>query len=358
MKTQIIKIISCLVAGFILSACVGAVNVPDGAVEPVHPCIANPFEDTCGGAEFNDARKVACVGSNSNQCAPIIMRVCEADSLDALCADRETYYPAQKTACGDEPDSKRCALTITRVCDIDSLDALCADNQTYYSAQETACMDEPNSSRCHQTLDRVCGVNLFGTLCQLANLTMRHLPLPSNVRSGSIRGGQPTDAPYGSCYGTYGTLHYSCYVVVPESINIKPLNNTNTGTAIYAGSVVAQHAANNRTGCRQGTDRCFYNYHSNITKDIDIIVDFDNNTLSYSGDLTLDNLNPRKTHVFNINGNFTDRGILTGTVDFNTAETPLIGLIGQDEVIGVFASSYENQDSFAGGFTATRQPAE
>ncbi len=33
MKTQIIKIIPCLLAGFILSACVGAVNLPSSETE-------------------------------------------------------------------------------------------------------------------------------------------------------------------------------------------------------------------------------------------------------------------------------------------------------------------------------------
>ncbi len=113
MKTQIIKIIPCLLAGFILSACVGAVNLPAGTIaesktetsesetqtpkklvikepepiavvdkepeqqividrQPENPCIANPFKPTCG-AGFASARAVIinrCIVGNTAQADP------------------------------------------------------------------------------------------------------------------------------------------------------------------------------------------------------------------------------------------------------------------------------------------------
>ncbi len=346
MKTQIIKIIPCLLAGFILSACVGAVTVPEGKGEPANPCIANPFGDSCDSADFNDARKAVCVGSNSERCIPIITRVCEADSLDALCADRETYYSAQRRACLGNNTDPRCELTITRVCDADSLDAVCNGLTAYFPMQRTICTDEINSDRCLPIIARICGMNAFDALCQLSNLTLDDLPAPSN--SSFLK--TSFNTPFGRCSrsdSSAGDAVTSCFVAIPLTINIIPLNNTNTGTATYAGSVSIQHIDNHDGAmCNQG--RCRDNFFQALTENIDIIVDFRNSTLSYSGFVSSSD-NP-----FNINGNFTDRGILTGKVNFRSAETPLYGLIGQVEAIGVFSNGH----GFAGGFTATRQPAE
>ena len=90
-----------------------------------------------------------------------------------------------------------------------------------------------------------------------------------------------------------------------------------------------------------------------ISESIDIIVNFDNNTLSYSGMLAFS--------VFNINGSFTGRGQITGSVDFKNDNAPLIGLIGQNKAIGAFATEKRNSGpsgGFGGGFTATRQIPE
>ncbi len=196
MKTQIIKIIPCLLAGFILSACVGAVNVPPDVADkgakttesdpvikktavviiddkkPAHPCIANPFGDTCATAEFNDARKAVCVGSNSERCAPIIKRECEADSLDALCDGLAKYFTAQKTACGGEPNSERCTATTERICGADFLDAYCTNLTEYYPMQKTACESEPNAVRCKATIARICADDIFNPYC--VNATAYH----------------------------------------------------------------------------------------------------------------------------------------------------------------------------------------
>ncbi len=544
MKIQIIKIIPCLLAGFILSACVGAVNVPEGAVDsiktsvedkepepivvkPANPCIANPFGDTCG-ADFNNARKAICTESNSNQCAPIIKRVCEADSLDALCADEEsyflaqyatcrrnntnprcaltirricdnnifdrlcdglaTYYPAQKTACASELNSARCVSTIRRVCENDifnrycskataynsarkaacermplyadcgatiervcnenpfnpfcyndelylsdsyfyerkktcinepfsdrcvpivakacgadsrdqlckaqefacsyarnsrkcapiiervctkdSLDKLCNRLTTYYPAQEMACASEPDSPRCAPTLARVCGKNAFDALCLSKNLTLKDIPTPpSNIfqrnDGGSWgRGGCRPD------WRTYRISYdYACFVGLPSGIDsdtsIEPLNSNNSGTATYAGSVSVEYLVN-RPPSSSDDDRI-----KNITKNIDITVDFELNTLSYSGNLGLNAFNISSFSnsgqiTFNINGSFTDRGQITGSVRFNGAFAhtcsrcnyegitgDLFGLIGQNEMFGIFGGG--DGDEFAGGFTATRK---
>ena len=155
--------------------------------------------------------------------------------------------------------------------------------------------------------------------------------------------------------GVFNSYSIYCIAKIPNLINIKPLNNTDTGTATYAGLVVVQHGGNYSSRDSNG-----YTYNSALTKNIDIIVNFDDKTLSYSGNLVFRDASraysQSASYKFSINGDFTDRGILTGIVNFNSygfwdTKAPLIGLIGEDELIGIFSS----KESFAGGFTATRQ---
>ena len=430
MKTQIIKIIPCLLAGFILSACVGAVTIPSSVAEkktgsePIvldpatilinrcimddnandascapavteNSCITDPFGAACD-LTFTDFYETAranrisfcrkdstnnlCVSAvksvcdespldadlcfNDNTyyqsqesmcetdptsplCETTVSRVCGRDSLNVLCAGNETYYTAQKTACETYSTDTRCAQTIARVCSVDSLESLCVGEVAHFTAQKTACADESNSPSCPLIITELCDKTPFDTFCQSTNLTLRDIPI-------SLHGGFQTtsdNTPRGSCYANgYFTSYYAgCWSHVPNVINIQPLNNTNIGTAIYAGAVTVQYASNSTRNYRRR--EYVYDYKPALTQNIDIIANFGDNTLSYSGDL-VSNSNP-----FNINGNFTDRGIITGTVDFRGSETILYGLIGQNEAIGVFSDGSGNS-SFAGGFTATRQPAE
>ncbi len=500
MKTQIIKIIPCLLAGFILSACVGAVNLADGTiaeantknteletqtpkklvikepepqdkkvieaveVKPIisvetkpisaNPCLINPFGDTCGGAEFNDAReavcltereshrcrviiplvcdadsldvlcagdetyyneqrsaclanktdprctltitrvcgadsldtlckeiteyfpvqKIACAGEsmsvrckttisricnanaldtlckgqkkyysvqyricvrepNSDRCAPTIMRICNINLLDTICNGVETYYPAQKTACADKPNSDRCAPTVARVCDTNPLDALCNGLVAYYPAQENACAtDGYSDSRCAPTIARICVETPFNTLCQSKNLTLHDIDYDYVTTED--------DFPSSEC------LHNRCSVSIPSVIDIKPLNDTNTGMANYAGRISLTR--NNRycTSCRG-----FGGTSNNLV----LIVNFNDNTLTYSGTLRFINSHSSRFNIsLDINGNFTDRGQITGTVNYNFVQATLRGLIGQNKAIGVFSSNHGHQ-AFAGGFIATRE---
>ncbi len=421
MKIQIIKIIPCLLAGFILSACVGAVNIPSSVAEkktesdpvikktavviiddkePAHPCIANPFRDTCDSADFNNARKAVCVGSNSERCAPIIKRECESDSLDALCDGLEKYFTAQYRACESDNMNPRCNSTTARICKVDSLDAICNGLETYFTmqyeackaynydhrcnsttarvcgadsldiicngltayfpAQKIACETVPNSERCAPTRARICHETPFSALCQSNNLTGYDLRLMSGLLDG-IGGifdsyNEPPTAYCSYTRSRRGEVYnqYVCIIEIPELIDIQPLNDTNTGTATYAGSVWFQYAFNPALiDIGHRSDNPLNTISDNnpaITKNINIIANFDDKTLTYSGNLGSGD-NP-----FNINGSFTDRGILTGTVDFKSIESPLIGLIGQDEAIGIFrVHALIGNKSFAGGFTATRE---
>ncbi len=104
-----------LITAVMLTACVGSVSVPadetkktddpetekmdEPKIPPPNPCIANPFGDTCEGAVFNDARKAACVRSNSNQCAPIIKRVCDINAFDKVCDGNPTYLAVRNDVC-------------------------------------------------------------------------------------------------------------------------------------------------------------------------------------------------------------------------------------------------------------------
>ena len=307
-------------------------------------CGMNVFDSLCNGSL---AQKTACESEpNSDRCVPVIRRVCIADVLDALCDGNANHDSARQSACRYSRNSDKCAQAIVRVCESDSLNVLCDGDARYNSARERVCADEPNSPRCYPTLDRVCEVNAFGSLCQSSNLTPRHLPTRPNYNFDSRNNNDPS----GSC--RYDSFRgYVCYGLIPSVINIKPLNNTNTGMATYAGRIHATTPTDNsRT----------YTGNNHARQDIDINVNFDDKTLSSSGDWRLG-----FTSSFSINGNFTDRGQITGSVEFRFLTAPLIGLIGQDELIGVFATADPpttngrfNSDRFkvfSGGFKATRE---
>ncbi len=301
-------------------------------------CRVNPLNALCIGNEtYYYPQKKACASErDSDRCASIIMRACDSNSLDSLCNGLMAYYPAQETACAREPFSNRCASTIARVCGEDSLNALCLGNETYYSAQKMTCASEPNSDRCAPTRRRLCRETPFDTVCQSNNLTLYDLPtLPSN-RFFFTSGSSPSVV---CSRHTPTDLRTYCSGGIPSDIDIKPLNNTNIGTATYAGSVSLEY-----TGRFISSSR-FFTRHVVDNKSIALMVNFDDKTLTYSGWVD--------SNTFTINGNFTDRGQITGTANFKNIKAPLIGLIGQDEAIGVFAS-----ESIAGGFTATRQEPE
>ena len=125
--------------------------------------------------------------------------------------------------------------------------------------------------------------------------------------------------------------------------DIKPLNDTNTGIATYTGDLTIVYHNNDYSDEERATQN--YEYETQTTN-INLAVNFGDNSLSYSGTIA--------SNAFSINGNFTDRGQITGTANFREAEAVLGGLIGQTEMIGVFATGF-NDKAFAGGFTATRE---
>ncbi len=308
-------------------------------------CRANSLDSLCAGnPTYNSAREMACMTEpNSDRCAPTIRRVCRADSLNTLCEGNPTYYSAQYTACYSVV-SYRCLPTIARVCGANAFDRLCGSS--YNSARETTCMSEPNSERCHTTIARVCWTKPFSTLCQLRNLTRRDLP---DIIKNTYNFSSTSDnSPSGSCsVYPYDNSSFSCVAYFPDVINIKRLNDMNTGIATYTGSVSLDAMIENPTIIAGFS----------FTKNIDIIVNFDDKTLAYSGHLGSLSFG---LHSLNINGRFSDRGSINGSVDFRGRTAPLYGLIGQNEAIGVFATSSASisgmkEKSFAGGFRVNRE---
>ena len=418
MKTQIIKIIPCILAGFILSACVGAVNLAEGAVENIKnntkeepivldpeavlinrciiddnlkdsscapivddkPCIRDPFGVACD-ITFTDYYKTAQANRisfcreniNNNLCIKAIENVCVANPFDTLCDGLATHFPARKTICTSERDSDRCVPIIARVCRKNSLDDVCAGNPKYYSEQKYDCTyDNSNSPLCNSIIRRVCEANPFDVLCAgktayypaqraacerdkasiFYSIKDRCAPViaraceasasdtlcrASNLKFSDFperphKGFEPTPgSATGSCY-----RENKCYGRYPVNIDIKPLQD-NSGKAIYTGDLLVFYG---------GVIHKEQLYHR---KEIDIEVNFDNSRLTYSGDISGTGEDAR---LFNINGGFTARGQITGYVDFRSVSAPLIGLIGQTEMTGVFA---EERGGFAGGFTATRE---
>ena len=168
-----------------------------------------------------------------------------------------------------------------------------------------------------------------------ARLTFADLPARPNNNFDSI----DDDSPKGSCVGSGSSNPVSfsnlrCFGEYPTDIDIAPLNDNNSGIATYSGNVsVSAYNPNN--------------YAKDITEPMKLIVNFDDNTLIYLGTI--------QSIALNINGDFTDRGIITGTVELGQRNGQLIGLIGQNEAIGVFASDGKNDNGdFGGGFTVYR----
>ncbi len=295
------------------------------------------------------ARKNACASEpNSERCTLTTTWVCGTDHLDSYCELVESYYPMQKTACASEINSERCAPTIARVCGANPFDVLCTDYKPSFFAQETACASEKNSARCDKPIRRVCIDTPFDAVCQSKNLTPLDLPARTN-RFKSAENILPSDYCVVSVFSRNpDTYSANCLGLYPTNIDIKPLNNTNTGMATYAGEVLVSYFESNRS--------------RNITDNINITVNFDNNTLIYVGDLDyvagylIGRIPSIASKSFSINGNFTDRGQITGTVEFDSVAGNLIGLIGQDEAFGVFTDGTSDLfNAFAGGFTATRE---
>ncbi len=296
-------------------------------------CNKNLFQDFCNSNLNIIARERVCQDEpNSDRCAPIVARVCDVDFLDMLCSKQENYFSRQYQTCKSEPTSPRCAPTVLRVCAVNAFDKICDNNKNYYSFKETACAGKPNSEKCAPTVARVCDKNAFGVFCQSVNLTLEDIPeLPYDYFHTRGSGN-----PSGSCGGrTFDSSYYGCTGLIIRHINIKPLNNTNRGTAIYAGHVNFAYFSNS-------------NQNISSSQTVDITADFDNNTLSYSGNLVSSS---SSVFAFSMDGAFTNRGLITGTVNFDSSEGQLLGLIGQDKAIGVFS----NKVLFAGGFTTTRQ---
>ncbi len=223
MKTQIIKIIPCLVAGFILSACVGAVNLAEGAVENIknntkeepivddkdpepivvdpevalinrcttkdlasdascapivadHPCIEDPFGGACD-ITFTDYYKTAQANRISfcrenpthNLCVSAVKNVCTDNPLDAdLCFNDNTYHKTHESMCESEPTAPRCQTTVSRICKGDVFHGFCDDNPTYEPARIADCITAGNAgeARCTGAFTAEhCALNPFGAGC-------------------------------------------------------------------------------------------------------------------------------------------------------------------------------------------------
>ena len=123
-----------------------------------------------------------------------------------------------------------------------------------------------------------------------------------------------------------------CVAYYPNRIDITPLAD-NTGTATYSGSIHLQFINRNNTTTDRVTDATFK-------------VNFDENKILYDGTISDFSLKVR--------ADFTPRGLITGTLSLDRDDSSLLGVIGQNEMVGSFTTSMTSNVSFAGGFTASR----
>ncbi len=182
MKTQIIKIIPCLLAGFILSACVGAVNLAEGAVENIkNNTKEEPIVDDKDPESIVVDPEVALINrcttkdlASDASCAPIVAdHPCIEDPFGGACDITFTDY--YKTArvnrisfCRENPTNNLCVGAIENVCNDNPLDAdLCFNDNTYHKTHEQMCEAEPTAPRCQTTVSRFCSDsgNVFHGLC-------------------------------------------------------------------------------------------------------------------------------------------------------------------------------------------------
>ena len=198
MKIQIIKIIPCLLAGFILSACVGAVNIGGGtssenalinrciigntaqsdptcakAVADTNGCITNPFLSGCEANplfsphvqnardervkfcnDANNEEDSLCTGSDS------VKDICTHDPFSRVCGG--FYYQERKLFCEDTLTFPRCADIVSSVCRTDPFNTkLCFEDDFYNSARERSCSNRASHPRCETTANRVCSDDPF-----------------------------------------------------------------------------------------------------------------------------------------------------------------------------------------------------
>ncbi len=185
MKTQIIKIIPCLVAGFILSACVGAVNIPSDVAEkktgsdPVIKKTAVVIIDDKEPEPIVVDPEVALINrcttkdlASDASCAPIVAdHPCIRDPFGGACDITFTDY--YKTAqanrisfCRESINDNLCVSAITTVCDEDPFDGLCGDNfRNPRNIIIDGCRTDETGNLCPQAISRTCSGNPFDSLC-------------------------------------------------------------------------------------------------------------------------------------------------------------------------------------------------
>ncbi len=191
-----------LMAGVILTACVGAINIggisPETAlinrciigntaqrdptcakaVADTNGCITNPFLSGCEANplfsphvqnardervkfcnDANNEEDSLCTGSDSEK------DICTHDPFSVIC--NHAYYNARKSACEDTLTFPRCTDTVILACDADPFNTdLCFQDNTYNDDRESQCRLRTNRNRCAPTVKRVCDADPFNiTLC-------------------------------------------------------------------------------------------------------------------------------------------------------------------------------------------------
>ncbi len=252
-------------AGFILSACVGAVNLAEGAVENTKsntkeepivddkdpepivvdpeavlinrciiddnlkdsscapivddtPCIRDPFGVACDITFTNyyktaQANRISFCRENStnNLCVNAIKNVCTDNPLDAdLCFNDNTYHKTHEQMCESEPASPRCQTTVSRICDKTPFDALCNNHPTYEPIRIADCITAGNAgeTRCTGAFTAEhCALNPFGAGCDTQSYSVaraKRFEFCTSNNGGACAGFTACVAnPYGEGCGTY-----------------------------------------------------------------------------------------------------------------------------------------------------------
>ena len=123
-----------------------------------------------------------------------------------------------------------------------------------------------------------------------------------------------------------------CSGVYPVDIDIVPLSN-NEGRATYTGTI------------RVSLKPTLITRQVNFSAEAEFKVDFNEKNIRYAGIIG--------GSATSIKATFNPRGQITGSFELGDTQSDLIGLIGQTEMIGVFAGG--DSTTLSGGFTALRE---
>ncbi len=393
-----------LMSGVILTACVGAVNVPtntandvdpeaaiigrcimedlatDASCAPIvkkHPCILNPFGGACDVA-FPDYYKLVQTNrisfcrknDNDNLCADAIENVCGNNPFDGLCGSYETARTKIIGYCSDGKtmDNNRCPQFVSN-CLLKPFSAGCSHN-SFQDRRESrirfcGVLANKDNPTCAVILSRVTTASFLQSFDE---------PLPTTageLENQFVQGtatGLDLDNANNQDLRT-PTFHTLNLATGHGSQNLG--GDITDGVALFRHITPSTHRLRSRNrnhyvGILSGTDLglplttetssgiwnggfyVFGNSIDSVSYDFILTVNFGAGVQAGTITASVDR--------YSLTGNFDSNGVIKGDVEFslgdNVYSADLRGLIGEQGAVGVFIGDRIDGLGYAGGFVA------